>query len=97
LRIAFSSAARRDRHKAEAWYRRRSPAALEAFIRELDAAVRFIAKYPEGAPRFGEESRAKTLGRFPYSVIYDVRADRVLVMAIVDERREPGSYGDHLR
>jgi plasmid stabilization system protein ParE len=97
LRIAFSSAARRDRRQAEAWYRRRSAVALESFTRELNAALRFIVEYPEGAPHFAGTSRGKTLPHFPYSIVYDVKIDRVLVLAIVDERREPGAYDDHFR
>ena len=45
LRVAFSSAARRDRQNAEAWYASRSRVALESFISELGAAVRFISDY----------------------------------------------------
>ena len=47
LRVAFSSAARRDRQNAEAWYASRSRVALESFISELGAAVRFISDLRE--------------------------------------------------
>lgn len=67
------------------------------FVRELDAALQFIADYPEGAPIFVGSLRAKTLARFPYSVVYDIKSDRLLVMAIVDERRKPGTYDDHFQ
>jgi plasmid stabilization system protein ParE len=97
LKVAFTSAARRDRREAEAWYRRRSRAAVDSFIQELDAALRFIGEYPEGAPVFAPGSRGKTLAHFPFSVVYDIKPDRIVVMAIVDERREPSSYEDHFR
>jgi plasmid stabilization system protein ParE len=97
LRVAFSSAARRDLLEVEAWYRPRSSSALASFIRELNAALRFIADYPEGAPLFLDDARGKTLSRFPYSVVYKIKRDRILVLAIVDERRKPGTYADHFR
>jgi hypothetical protein len=71
--------------------------ALESFNRDLKAALQFIAEYLEGAPRFYGPTRAKTLAGFPFSVVYEIRPDRILVMAIADERREPGTYDDHFR
>jgi hypothetical protein len=59
--------------------------------------MRFIADYPEGAPVFHGDARAKTLAHFPYSVVYVIKPDRILVLAIADERREPGFYEDHLQ
>lgn len=95
MRVTLTSAALRDLAEAEEWYRRCSPSALRSFIRTLDAALRFIAEYPEAAPLFEGETRGKTLTRFPYSVLYEVKPDRIVVMAIADERRDPGSYADH--
>lgn len=97
MRVAFSSAARRDRQETEAWYSRRSRVALESFRRELNAAIRFISDYPEGAPQFHGDARAKTLPHFPYSVIYDIHPDRILIIALADERREPGTYDGRFR
>jgi plasmid stabilization system protein ParE len=96
LRIAFSSAARRDRQNAEVWYGRRSRRARASFTRELQAALRFISEYPEGAPQIFGDCRGKTLQHFPYSIIYEVHSDRILVLAVADERREPGTYDDRL-
>ena len=92
MKVALSSAARRDRREAEAWYADRSRAARRSFIAELETALRFISEYPEGAPLVYGESRGKTLSHFSYSVVYDIHRDRILVIAIADERREPGTY-----
>jgi plasmid stabilization system protein ParE len=92
LRVALSSAARRDRRKAESWYRRESPAAAEQFLKRLKDAIDYIAEYPLGAPLTNSGRRAKRLQDFPFSVLYRVLPDRVRVIAIVDQRRDPEFY-----
>jgi len=96
LRVALSPAARRDQREAKAWYRRRSPQSAADFAAEIRYALRFIGEYPYGGPEFHGETRAKTLRRFPYTILYVVLPDRVRVVAIPDERRDPDFYTDRL-
>lgn len=93
MRIAFSAAARRDRREAEAWYAQ-SPAAVAGFRGELQAAFRYISDHPLGAPELRGPVRGKTLPRYPYTVLYRITSDRIFVVAIADERRQPGTYDD---
>lgn len=97
MRVAFSLRARRDRRDAQRWYREVSPAAAERFQRELQEAVEFIAEYPEGAPLFHGEARGKTMAHFPYSILYVIEPRRVLIVAVADDRRDPGTYNHRLR
>jgi toxin ParE1/3/4 len=92
VRVALSPAARRDRREAETWYRAHSPRTAERFRVELSAALRFIAEYPLGSPVLKGHTHGKTLLRFPYTVLYVVLPDRVRVLGIADERRDPDHY-----
>ena len=92
MKLSLLAAARRDRREASIWYGRQSQSALESFLRELRGALRFVTEYPEGSPQLQGHLRAKTLARFPFSIIYRAQAGRIVVIAIADERREPGTY-----
>lgn len=96
MRVVLTAAARRDRREAEAWYGDASPAALSDFRRELRAAIEFLGDYPLGAPVLRGVVHAKRLMRFPYSLLYKVLKDRVRVIAVADERRDPGHYFSRL-
>ena len=91
----LAPAARRDRREIERWYR-----ALLAVIRlreELEAALRYVAKYPLGSRVLDGRYRGKTLLHFPYTIVYLVLSDRVRILAIADERRHPEYYADRFR
>jgi toxin ParE1/3/4 len=90
VRVRLSTAALHDRRQAERYYE--GSAALIAFRDELRDAIGYIASYPEGAPRVREEIRAKTLKRFPYSLLYRVSGDTVRILAIVHHAQEPETF-----
>jgi plasmid stabilization system protein ParE len=96
LRVKLSEAAKRDRREADAWYRASSPEAASRFRRDLRTALEFIAQYPRGAPIFRGSMRGKTMTRFPFTIVYEILADRILVIAIADERRDPKYYSRRL-
>lgn len=96
MKVALTPDARRDRREAAAWYRRQSPQAVEDFIVEIRHALQFIAEYPLGGRAFHGRTRAKTLKRFPYTILYIVLAAEVMVVAVADERRDPEYYANRL-
>lgn len=90
MKVRLSTAALGDRRNAERYYE--GSAALVAFRDELREAVRYLASYPEGAPRVREEIRAKTLKRFPYSLLYRVSGDTVRILAIVHHAQDAETF-----
>lgn len=96
MRVRFSTDARRDRREAQAYYRGASPAASRSFVRDLESAIHFLLEYPLGAPIRQFDVRAKTLAHFPYTILYRVIGDRVFVLAIAHQSRDPEYYSDRL-
>jgi plasmid stabilization system protein ParE len=92
VRVGLSPAARRDRREAEAWYCSHSRRAAERFREELQLALLYISEYPQGSRILKGDTRGKTLLHFPYTVVYTILPDRVRVLAIADERRDPDHY-----
>ena len=74
------------------WYAERNPSAANAFIAELDHAVREIRNSPERWPRHLHGTRKFLFRRFPYSVIYRITDAAIQVVAVAHQRRRPGYW-----
>jgi len=59
------------------------------FLSAVEAAVAHIQKHPEASPVIIQDIRRKVLRRFPYSIMYSVRPDRIRILAIANQRRRP--------
>jgi plasmid stabilization system protein ParE len=77
---------------AARWYAERSPTAAFAFSEEIDAAESAIMRLPEAWPPFDFGTRRYLLRRFPFSVVYRVEPQRVLIVAVAHAHRRPGYW-----
>ncbi|PQJ27332.1 type II toxin-antitoxin system RelE/ParE family toxin [Rubritalea profundi] len=74
------------------YYESKTEGLGERFIMEVGATVARILYDPESIRVFGHGCRKMNLRRFPYSVIYTVREDRVHVVAVMAHSRKPGYW-----
>jgi plasmid stabilization system protein ParE len=71
-----------------------APSAVEAFAADVQEAVAFIERFPEGAPVERGSVRCKVLRRFPYELYYSPEPGFVRVLAVAHQRRCPGYWVD---
>ena len=76
-------------HEAARYYQSEVSGLGEAFIAEVEYAVRQIREYPEAAPLILKVVRRKLIRRFPYSIMYSFNADSVRILAIANQNRRP--------
>ncbi|MFQ5683975.1 MAG: type II toxin-antitoxin system RelE/ParE family toxin [Candidatus Binatia bacterium] len=74
------------------WYRKRNETAAEAFLVELDRAVKLISDGPITWPVFLHGTRHFLLRRFPFSVVYREVSEVIQVVAVAHARRKPGHW-----
>lgn len=97
MTVRFLRPAREEFLGAIDFYEREAPGLGAEFLEDLDHALEMIASTPRlGAP-FEENTRRVLLRRFPYSIIYDLEDDSILVVAVAHQRRRPGYWKDRLR
>ncbi len=77
---------------AARWYAERSVTAAAAFSVEIDAAESAIVRLPEAWPPFVHGTRRYLLQRFPFSVVYRIEDQRILIVAVAHARRRPGYW-----
>lgn len=90
--VEFHDEARAEVLQARMWYAARNRVAAKAFVMELKRAVESIGDAPEAWPTHVHGTRRCLFQRFPYAVIYRIRADDVQVVAVAHTHRRPGYW-----
>lgn len=83
--------------EALAWYRKRSPRAAEGFWLRIQDARRSIVLFPQAAPLISDQARRFIVSGYPYDIVYAVRTDEVVVLAVAHHSRRPEYWADRLR
>lgn len=101
MRLSFHPAASIELVEAAAWYDARVPNLGIDRLEEVAAATTAIVEAPATWPRWGivrgETVRRFIIARFPYSIPYVVRTDRVIVLAAAHAKRRPGYWRHRLK
>jgi plasmid stabilization system protein ParE len=90
--VELSPGAEADIREAFLWYRERNALIADAFRAEVFDSIERITDAPLRRPADEEGNRKRVLHRFPYSVIYEVQAASVVVLAVAHHRRRPGYW-----
>ncbi|MBY0528523.1 MAG: type II toxin-antitoxin system RelE/ParE family toxin [Gemmataceae bacterium] len=90
--VVLSAHAELEYEDAYDWYHRRSPRAAARFERAAHVAIRMIADAPEAFPFYEEPFRYRPLKRFPYLLVYRIRANDVQIVAVAHASRRPGYW-----
>lgn len=98
MRILFRPEAGAEALEAQRWYESRVPGLGLEFARSVEIAVSAISHAPGAYVLIGEGNcRRILLRRFPYSLVYRMQGDDLLVLAIFHHRRSPAPLTQRLR
>jgi plasmid stabilization system protein ParE len=90
MRTTFTSAANLDVTNALEYYRREAGVDVaEDFYNELGHGIERIKQWPKSFPTIHPELRRTILRRFPFQVVYAIKADRIRILAVRHHRRNP--------
>ena len=89
MNVRFLTLAQQDIADAVIWFEGRQPGTSVAFFDALDRAVRFIKAYPCAGEEIEPEIRRYLFDRFPYSLIYGIDGESIIVIAVAHSRRDP--------
>ena len=97
MNILLLDAAQFELDEAIEWYTNEAPGLGDALLVETLKAFKLIAQFPHAWHPLSAQARRCRLNRFPYSVIYAVEANEVLVIAIAHQHRKPNYWRDRLQ
>ena len=96
LPLALRIEARNDFDAAFNWYEAQRTGLGVAFAGRVQEVLDRISSMPQLYPRVAEDVRRANLRQFPYSIIYQIEADQVVVVAIVHGSRDPDLWRERL-
>lgn len=90
--VNFLPGASSDYDDAFDWYFSRSESAAEGFEEAVEQAITEIVKAPDRWPSCDNQHRQHLLRRYPYSLVYRLVGDTVLIVAVAHARRQFGYW-----
>jgi plasmid stabilization system protein ParE len=88
-RPEFHRLADRELNEAAGYYEVESPGLGFSFLTEIERCLRSIAEHPEAGTILRGSVRRRLLRRFPYALLYRVKADGIRILAVMNVRRRP--------
>jgi plasmid stabilization system protein ParE len=94
VQLIFLALARDELAEAKRFYNRQQQGLGESFQREAQTAARLIQERPLAWQIEVEPVRRFIFDRFPYKMLYIVRAERIVVIAVAHQHRQPDYWVD---
>jgi plasmid stabilization system protein ParE len=90
--IRFDPAAKRELNEAAEFYDSEDLGLGGSFLGAVERAIKQIQAFPESSQVSLAPVRTKVLSAFPFSIIYWVAHDVIVVLAVAHHRRRPGYW-----
>jgi len=94
MKLKVLSVAEAELGEAVDFYNAQRPGLGFELAAEVKATFRRIQLFPSAWPQFSQRSRRCVVNRFPFGILYQIREDEILVVAIMDLRRNPRVWND---
>ena len=88
----FTSSALAELTQATLHYERKENGLGGLFLDELDETVARILTNPEAWHPLSPRTRRCRTHRFPFGLIYQIRPNEILIVSVMDLRRDPTSW-----
>ena len=97
MEITFLPPAKSELTDATSYYNMQSEGLGYEFAAEVKRTLERIVQYPDAWFKLSKRTRRCRTNRFPYAVIYQVRQDSLIVVAIMHLSREPETWKSRLK
>ena len=94
MEVILGRHAREEFLEAIGWYSERSRTSAMGFLAAYQEARERISSHPDRWPELEPGVRRVLLRRYPYSLLYVIEDDHVLILAVMHQRRDPGYWHD---
>ena len=97
MNVEFLATAHAELIDAIEYYNEQSEGLGFEFAAEVKRTIERIVQYPEVWTPLSRRTRRCRMSRFPYGIVYQIRAETVLIVAIMHLRQPPNSWKTRLR
>ena len=78
-------------------YEGRSEGFGSDFLTAVEETTRRIQQFPEAGPIDIANIRKRLVSGFPFTVLYEIQPDRILIAAVMHQHRRPGYWRKRLQ
>ena len=96
MKLKYHPRARVELNDAADYYEERQTGLGWDFLEEVQLTIRRILDFPNAWQPLSANTRRCLTNRFPFGLIYQVRADEVRIIAIAHQKRRPGYWQNRL-
>ena len=96
MRHSFLEPARVELEEAIEYYNGRRAGPGDELSEEVESTIQRILEHPRAWHPLSPRTRRCRTRRFPYGVIYQIRDDHILIVAVMHLRRKPGYWRDRV-
>jgi toxin ParE1/3/4 len=89
--------ARRELLEARDYYDEQRPGYGERFVEAVERELALLLDFENIGKPLGGGVRRRTLSNWPYGIVYIIRGEELLVIAVAHHRRRPGYWRSRLR
>lgn len=89
IRPFFRKAARLEYDEAAIWYESQKIGLGDEFVLEIERALQMACDKPQRFPNVLTNVQRIRIRRFPYSIFFRVRGERLIVLSVFHARRDP--------
>lgn len=97
MNFSFHPAAEQELNNAVDYYDGCQNGLGLQFAKEVYAAIQNILVFPRAWTPLSGSTRRCLVNRFPYGVIYQIRDEEIIIIAVMHLNREPEYWGDRKR
>ena len=96
MRLYFSLIARDELREAKLYYNLQQKGLGTRFVEEAQAAAKTVADNPLAWQVERGDIRRFFMNRFPYKLLYAIEGERVIVIAVAHQHRNPDYWVDRI-
>lgn len=96
MRCVFTSAAKSELSHAKLYYDEQSPGLGTVFVTEVEQTLSTIAVHPVTWAPIYRDIRRCSVKRFPFWVLYRIKGETILIVAVAHQRRAPNYWRNRL-
>lgn len=88
----FHPAAKLEFEETVAYYDSCGADLGDKFIEAVEETLRRIERFPEAWPALSSNIHRCRMPRFPYGLVYQIEAQRIVILAVMHLHRKPGYW-----
>lgn len=82
--------------EAAIFYESKSQGLGAEFLDDIQRAINRVCTHPESGQKYKNNFRRYLLRKFPFSLIYNIEQDHILILAVTHHSRRPNYWKDRI-